>query len=106
MAKKPKKSCAGLKRNGRLKKGFRWKKKGACPSPAKKGAAKAPKKKKGRGRGRVRGSAALSISKTKRSLKLRVRCAGLRKSGARKGTLKRGFKWKRGFMCPVKQASC
>ncbi len=34
--KKSKKSCGGLKQNGRLKKGFKWKKSSSCPVKAKK----------------------------------------------------------------------
>lgn len=29
------KNCAGLKRNGRLKKGWKWRKNGSCPVRAK-----------------------------------------------------------------------
>ena len=86
--------CAGLKRNGRLKKGFRWKKGGSCPQ------------KSSGARKRAASGGALKVSKSKRSVKVSIRCRGLVKSGKRKGRLKKGFRWRKGSACPVRLGAC
>lgn len=45
---------------------------------------------KGKGKGKAKGKKATS------------RCAGIRKSGPRKGTLKKGYKYAKNKKCPVK----